>query len=154
MKEIIEKLIKLNKTISVMESCTGGAMSNEITNTPNSSLVFKVGLVTYSNEYKIKFGVDSNLIDKYSVYSKEVSIDMSKKVTMFSNSNYGIGITGKLLKEDPNNLKGDIDCVYYSIYDKDKDIVYSNKVIVNSKDRIINKDLVVKSVINDLNKII
>ena len=34
MQEIVEKLIKLNKTISTMESCTGGGVVNAITNIP------------------------------------------------------------------------------------------------------------------------
>ena len=54
MKEIVEKLIKLNKTISTMESCTGGYVANGITNIPGASSVFMFGAITYSNEYKIK----------------------------------------------------------------------------------------------------
>ena len=54
MKEIIERLIKLNKTISTMESCTGGGVVNEITNIPGASEVLKFSAVTYSNEFYIK----------------------------------------------------------------------------------------------------
>ena len=53
MKGVVEKLIKLNKTISTMESCTGGALVNEITNVEGASNVIKFSAVTYSNEYKI-----------------------------------------------------------------------------------------------------
>ena len=55
MKEIVEKLIKLNKTISTMESCTGGYVANGITNIPGASSVFMFGAITYSNEYKIQY---------------------------------------------------------------------------------------------------
>ena len=52
----MEKLVKIlknkNKTISVMESCTGGMFASEITNIEGASDVFKLGLVTYSNEFK------------------------------------------------------------------------------------------------------
>ena len=51
MKEIIEKLTKLKKTISTMESCTGGGVANTITNIEGSSEVFSFGAITYSNEY-------------------------------------------------------------------------------------------------------
>ena len=57
MNNIIEKLIDKNKTISVMESCTGGKICDSITNITGSSKVFKFGAVTYSDEYKIKLGV-------------------------------------------------------------------------------------------------
>ena len=55
MEEIIKKLTELSKTIATMESCTGGAVANSITNIEGASLVFKFGAVTYSNEYKIKW---------------------------------------------------------------------------------------------------
>ena len=47
MKKIIEKLTNLNKTISTMESCTGGGLANAITNIEGSSEVFKFSEVTY-----------------------------------------------------------------------------------------------------------
>ena len=67
MKEVVELLNKNNKTISTMESCTGGGVANAITNIEGSSSIFMFGAVTYSNEYKIKMGVDQNIIEKYSV---------------------------------------------------------------------------------------
>lgn len=125
MKELVNKLIKLNKTISTMESCTGGFLANSITNIEGSSKVFKFGAVTYSNEYKIKIGVDSNIIDKYTVYSIETAIEMSKAISIYTNSNYGVGITGKLNKQDNNNPFGSNNIVYVSIYDKEKDHAYT-----------------------------
>ena len=94
MKEIVEKLIKLNKTISTMESCTGGYVANGITNVPGASSVFMFGAITYSNDYKIKMGVSSEDIEEYSVYSAIVANDMSKTICSYTNSSYGIGITG------------------------------------------------------------
>ena len=82
---IVKLLIKNNKTISIMESCTGGGVANTITNIEGSSEVFKFGAVTYSNEYKIKMGVSSNIIDKYTVYSTETSNEMSKNISNYTN---------------------------------------------------------------------
>ena len=70
-EKTIKKLIELKKTISTMESCSGGALANAITNIPDASKIFRFGAVTYSNEYKIKMGVSKDIIDTYSVYSKE-----------------------------------------------------------------------------------
>ena len=125
MKDIVNKLILLNKTISTMESCTGGYLAHSITNIEDSSKIFKFGAVTYSNEYKIKMGVDSNIIDKYTVYSIETAIEMSKAISIYTNSNYGVGITGKLNKQDNNNPFGSNNIVYVSIYDKEKDHAYT-----------------------------
>lgn len=139
MKEIVEKLIETNKTISTMESCTGGALASEITNVEGSSEVFKFGAVTYSNEFKIKMGVDEKVIDKYSVYSKETSISMAKTISSYTNSNYGIGITGKLNRVDKNNLFGEDNIVYISIYEKDIEKIYSFDIKVTRENRELNK---------------
>jgi PncC family amidohydrolase len=72
-ESIVKELIEANKTIATMESCTGGALASEITSHLGSSVTLRFSAVTYSNEYKIKMGVDENIIDKYSVYSKETA---------------------------------------------------------------------------------
>ena len=154
MNEIVNKLIKLNRTISTMESCTGGYISNAITNVPGSSDIFMFGAVTYSNEYKIKLGVDSKLIDKYSVYSKEVSNSMSKTISLYTNSDYGIGITGKLNRVDKNNLSGEDNVVYISIYDRLNNKFYNSIVTVLYSDRCRNKEMVLDSVIKLLEDIL
>lgn len=134
-KEIVEILNNNNKTVSTMESCTGGMVANTITNVEGASLVFRFGAVTYSNEYKIKMGVDKSVIDNYSVYSMETAKEMSKKISDFTNSNYGIGITGKLGVIDKNNMYGLDNMVYISIYDKDNDNYINQTVSIESKNR-------------------
>ena len=94
LKIIVKKLEEQNKTISTMESCTGGGLVNEFTNIEGASQVLKFSAVTYSNEFKIKLGVSKDVIDKYSVYSKQTAIEMSKNKSEFADSDYGIGITG------------------------------------------------------------
>ena len=93
MERIVRKLIENNKTISTMESCTGGALANAITNIPNASKVIKFSAVTYSNEFKEKMGIPSELIDKYTVYSSEVAREMAESIAHIANSSIGIGIT-------------------------------------------------------------
>ena len=72
-KKVVEKLTENKETIATMESCTGGGVANAITNIEGASSVLKFSAVTYSNEYKIKMGVSSEVIDKYSVYSQETA---------------------------------------------------------------------------------
>ena len=133
-----------------MESCTGGMLVSEITNVSGASEVLKFSAVTYSNEYKIKMGVSSKTIDKYSVYSMEVACEMSKCISDFTNSTYGVGITGKLNRKDKNNLYGDDNIVYFSIYDRNNYKYYTNKVEVNNKTRRLCK----KDVISEIKKIL
>ena len=53
-KKVIRKLIKNKLKISIAESCTGGLLSHNLTSVSGSSKVFDFGLVTYSNQSKIK----------------------------------------------------------------------------------------------------
>ncbi len=146
MKDVVDKLIELNKTISTMESCTGGGLANSITNVSGSSSVFKFGAVTYSNSFKIKMGVDESIIDKYSVYSSEVAREMSKKISMFTESDYGVGITGKLNDVDKNNLYGADNQVFISIYDASFDKFYDANIFVDKDNRCDNKSEVINKV--------
>ena len=147
MKEIVEYLTKNKETISTMESCTGGYIVNAITNIEGASEVLKFSAVTYSNEYKIKLGVRKETIDKYTVYSINTANEMSKVISKYTNSDYGIGITGKLNRVDPHNPYGDDNIVYISIYSK-KDNKYHNATVTCTKEtRVLNKELVLETVI-------
>ena len=154
MKRIENKLKELNKTISTMESCTGGGVANAITNIEGASEVLRFSADTYSNEYKIKMGVSSTIIDKYSVYSIETAMEMSKNISEFANSNYGVGITGKLNRVDINNLCGSDNEVFISIYDKDLDRFYNYDLEVNKGSRKENKELVINLIIEKLLEIL
>ena len=146
MKKVVKKLTEKNKTISTMESCTGGGVANAITSIEGASEVLKFSAVTYSNEYKIKMGVNSKVIDKYSVYSIETAMEMARNISKFTNSNYGVGITGKLNRKDKRNLYGEDNVVYISIYDKDNDKYYNKDIKVDKSTRTQNKKLVIKEI--------
>lgn len=154
MKEIVDLLTLRKETIATMESCTGGFIVNEITNIPGASNVLKFSCVTYSNEYKIKMGVSSDIIDKYTVYSTETSNEMSKNISNYTNSNYGIGVTGKLNRVDKFNLYGEDNIVYISIYDRDNDKYYNEIVKAICDNREDNKKLVIDMVTNMLKKVV
>lgn len=154
MEKVINLLKEKKKTISTMESCTGGGVVNSITNIEGASEVLKFSAVTYSNEFKIKMGVSKDIIDKYSVYSIETAMEMSKNISKFTNSNYGVGITGKLNRVDKNNLYGSDNTVYISIYDKDNDVFYNYNIDVDKQTRKENKKQVIDLIIEKLLEII
>lgn len=154
LEEIVKILTEQNKTVSTMESCTGGALANAITNIPGASEILKFSAVTYSNEFKIKMGVPKEIIDTYSVYSIENAIEMSKKISEFTNSNYGIGITGKLNRVDSHNLSGDDNRVYFNIYNKDNNTNYNGSLKVTKETRKENKEEVINLIVDKLYEII
>ena len=92
MKKLIKLLKERGLSIGVMESCTGGAIANAITNIPGASDVFEEGLVTYSIKAKIKHGVDPKIIKKFGVFSKETAEEMARKAS----GDIGVGVSGEL----------------------------------------------------------
>ena len=137
-----------------MESCTGGGISNAITNIPDASKVIKFSAITYSNEFKIKMGVPESIINQYTVYSKEVAREMAKTICVYTASNYGVGVTGKLKKSDPNNPFGDDDVVYLSIYDSDNKENYDIKINLTCDTRRDNKEEIMHYFVNKMLEIL
>lgn len=117
MEEIVQYLIDNKITIATMESCTGGMLASLITDIPGASDILKFSAVTYSTEYKIKMGVRKEVIDKYTVYSKETAKEMAYHISLFTNSDIGVGITGKLTSNIDEPLGVDI-CIYNKASDK------------------------------------
>ena len=151
-KNVVSKLIEKGFTISTMESCTGGGVCNEITNVPGASSVLLFSAVTYSNSFKIKMGVDSEIIDKYSVYSMETAHEMALNISKFANSDFGVGITGKLNRADQNNNFGKDNQVFISIYYKDN--YYDMIINVDKKTRKQNKDVIIDKIIEKLGELL
>ena len=143
MEKLVNLLKSKNKTISSMESCTGGLFASEITNIEGSSQIFKLGLVTYSNEFKEYFGVSKQTIEEYTVYSSEVSREMAEKCCNISESDFSVGITGMLGKIDPNNVCNNLNSVFISIYDKSNSKFYDYKIESKGKTRYEKKKYIV-----------
>ena len=53
-QKIVKLLIKKKLKVSFAESCTGGLLSSAITSVSGSSKIFTLGLITYSNQSKVK----------------------------------------------------------------------------------------------------
>ena len=153
-KRIVKKLTENKKTISTMESCTGGEVANAITNIEGASTVLKFSAVTYSNEFKIKMGVPKEIIDKYSVYSIETAHKMALNISKYTSSDYGIGITGKLNRADENNNYGKDNEVFISIYDKENNKYFDSDIKVTENNRELNKEIVLEEIINSLSNIL
>lgn len=94
--DVVGKLLKEKSlTIAAAESCTGGFISNEITDIPGSSHYLNGGVVAYSNRSKIKLlGVHPEIIDKHGAVSKEVALQMAKGVAEHFDSSIGVSTTG------------------------------------------------------------
>ena len=95
MKSLIRLLIKKKLKISFVESCTGGLLASSITSTSGASKVFNLGLITYSNQAKIKvLKVNKNIIRKYGAVSHECCLAMVNNLSKISKAKINVSITG------------------------------------------------------------
>ena len=102
------------------ESCTGGMLSGAITSVNGSSKVFNLGLVTYSNESKIKLlKISRKNIKKYGAVSEQVCLDMVTNVSKISNANISIAVTG-IAGPGGGTKKKPVGLVYVGIKKGDK----------------------------------
>lgn len=153
-EKIVKKLDKNNETISSMESCTAGYFATTITNVDGASRVLKFSAITYSNDYKIKMGVSKKTIDKYTVYSFETTHEMSKKISEFSSSTYGVGISGMINRYDEFNPGGINNEIYTTIYNSKTNEFIDSKIICPLRPRKECKEYIVNKVLEELDKII
>ena len=130
MKSLSQKVVKLLRfkkiKISLAESCTGGLLASSITSISGASKIFTLGLVTYSNQSKIKIlKVPKKIIIKHGAVSYETCLSMVKNLNKISKSNISVSITGVAgpnggTKEKPVGL------VYIGIKRGNKIIVKKN----------------------------
>ena len=143
-KKTIKKLIRKKLKISVVESCTGGLLSSAITSVAGSSKVFNLGLVTYSNQSKIKvLKISKNIIRRYGAVSKQVCSAMAKNIGKIGKTNIAVSITG-IAGPGGGTRKKPVGLVYVGIKKGNKIIV--NKYFFKNKGRFyIQKSTVKKS---------
>ncbi|MEG0918455.1 MAG: competence/damage-inducible protein A [Anaerovoracaceae bacterium] len=92
---VAEKLINRKITISCAESLTGGLVASQLIETPGISEVFDRGIVTYSNNAKIKeLGVPEEVLSKYGEVSRETAVAMAEGLYKKTRSSLCVSTTG------------------------------------------------------------
>lgn len=90
-----EILCSNNLTISTAESCTGGMVAAKLISYPGISNVFNEGVITYSNESKIKrLNVNEKTLENFGAVSKETAMEMAIGIAKEAQSDVAISITG------------------------------------------------------------
>lgn len=96
MEEIVGmRLSVTGYTLAVAESCTGGLIAQRLTEVAGASQYFMEGVVTYSNEAKIRaLGVDQKLLRKHGAVSAEVAEAMAQGIRKRAKTDFGLSVTG------------------------------------------------------------
>ena len=147
-ENVVKLLDKKKLTISFAESCTGGLLSSYITSINGSSKVFNMGLITYSNNAKIKLlKVPKKTITNFGAVSHETCLSMVNNLSNISKSDISISITG-VAGPKGGTIKKPVGLVFIGIKKKKKIIVKKN--LFKNKTR----NLIQKATVNKALKMI
>ena len=151
MKLLIRILTKKKLKISFAESCTGGLLASTITSINGASKVFNLGLVTYSNQAKIKvLKVNKNIIKRYGAVSHECCTAMVKNLSKISKANINVSITG-IAGPKGGTKKKPVGLVYIGVKKGNK--VYINRFLFKNKKRSSIQKATVKKALNSILRI-
>ena len=144
-KKLVYKLIKNKIKVACAESCTGGMLSSSITSVSGSSKIFNVGLVTYSNQAKIKLlKVPKKIIKKHGAVSMQCCLSMVSNLKKISKADICISITG-IAGPKGGTKKKPVGLVYIGIKKGNK--IKINKCFFKNKNRASIKKATVKKAI-------
>ena len=137
-EEVIAKLlIDRGLKLAVAESCTGGLISNRLTNISGSSAYFERGLITYSNGAKVEhLNVSEDTITEYGAVSLQVAQQMAEGIRAVSGTDLGLAVTG-IMGPGGGSADKPIGLVYIGICDNS---VVTAKEFKFGENRLLNKD--------------
>ena len=150
MKKLARKIVKLlskkKLKISFAESCTGGLLSSAITSISGSSKVFTLGLVTYSNQSKIKMlKVPEKILKNHGAVSYEACLSMVKNLNRISKTNISVSVTGIAGPKGGTKQKP-VGLVFIGIKKGKKTLV--NKYLFKNKKRSLIQRVVINKALN------
>jgi nicotinamide-nucleotide amidase len=119
MEEIVGKMLRDRKlTVATAESCTGGLIAQRLTEISGSSAFFMEGIVSYSNDSKIRtLNVATQLLEKYGAVSAEVANAMATGALNRAKTDYAISVTG-VAGPDGGTPEKPVGLVYIAVADK------------------------------------
>ena len=143
--KVVKILTKKKLTIALAESCTGGLLASTITSISGSSKVFNIGLVTYSNNAKVKLlRVPKKTIVNFGAVSHETCLSMVKNLSKISKSNISISVTG-IAGPNGGTKEKPVGLVYVGLKKGRKTIIKKN--LFKNKGRIFIQKATVKKVL-------
>lgn len=94
-KDIKALLVQEGLTLAIAESVTGGLISNLVTDVSGCSLYYKGGVVSYSNEAKMRvLGVKKETLEAYGAVSEQTVREMAEGVRELMEADIGLADSG------------------------------------------------------------
>jgi len=92
---VVRLLTEKRMTLATAESCTGGLISNRITDVPGASAVFTQGFITYANSAKTSIlGVSPADLETHGAVSETVACQMAAGALQVSGADIAVAVTG------------------------------------------------------------
>ena len=146
MKSLIRLLIRKKIKLSITESCTGGLLASTITSISGASKIFNLGLITYSNQAKIKIlKVNKSIIKKYGAVSYECCYAMVNNLSKISKASINVSITG-IAGPKGGTKKKPVGLVYIGVKKGNK--IEITRCLFKSKKRSLIQKATVKKALN------
>ncbi|MDY6990049.1 MAG: CinA family protein [Thermodesulfobacteriota bacterium] len=94
-EKVASLLVSQKMTIAVAESCTGGLICHRLTNVSGSSDYLEMGVVTYSNQSKVKLlAVPEEIIREHGAVSEACVRAMAMGVKRLAGTDLGLAVSG------------------------------------------------------------
>ena len=135
-KKLIRICIKKKIRINLAESCTGGLICSKIISATNASKVFELGLITYSNESKVKLlGIPNEIIINHGAVSEQTAYQMVKGLAKYKNIDFSFAVTGVAGPTGGTSQKP-VGLIYFSFYLHNTKIKVEKKIFKGSRNKI------------------
>lgn len=134
-EEVLAELLRLEATLAVAESLTGGAIGAALTSVPGASRVFRGGVIAYATEVKAAvLGVPAELLAREGAVHPAVAAAMARGVAGLCAAGYGLAVTG-VAGPEPQDGKA-VGTVYVAVYGPDGRVWSKDLRLGGSRDRI------------------
>ncbi len=126
---IADELKKKNKKLFVVESCTGGAISQTITDICGASEYFLGSVTSYTADIKEKIvGVSDDTIEKYSAVSRETVIEMALGALNISKADYSIATTGNVGPTLDKGTSDEVGTVWIAVAERETGKTFAHRI--------------------------
>ncbi|MGB4660290.1 MAG: competence/damage-inducible protein A [Mobilitalea sp.] len=123
---VVKLLIQKKYSLATAESCTGGLLTGCLVNVPGISDILQEGIITYSNEAKIKYlGVKPETLHTFGAVSSQTAEEMVRGVANAANSNTALAITG-VAGPDGGTPEKPVGTVYIACYVNGEVVIKKN----------------------------
>lgn len=134
--KILDFLKQQNKSIAIVESCTGGLLNYQFSKVAGASSVYRGGIISYQNIIKSKIlGIDKQILEKYTPYSFEVLELMLEGIINIMDCDFAIATSG-IAGPKGGDDKNPVGSVYIGVMQRGKKCICTKQIFSGDRESI------------------